>query len=138
MSQHPLIELANDREVRQSKGFREAAARITGTVVNTAARPPAANGPDIRIGHPSGVLPVDASVTCDEGQWQVEHVVAYRTARRLMERKVRNITSTEAQIVTTANPGCHLQLEAGLDGSEVEVAQPVVLLAEAYKAETRG
>jgi hypothetical protein len=30
VSQHPLIELANDREVRQSKGFREAAARLTG------------------------------------------------------------------------------------------------------------
>ena len=30
MSQHPLIELANDREVRQSKGFREAAERLTG------------------------------------------------------------------------------------------------------------
>jgi hypothetical protein len=30
VSQHPLIELANDREVRQSKGFREAAERLTG------------------------------------------------------------------------------------------------------------
>jgi len=30
VGQHPLIELANDREVRQSKGFREAAARLTG------------------------------------------------------------------------------------------------------------
>jgi hypothetical protein len=30
VGQHPLIELANDREVRQSKGFREAAASLTG------------------------------------------------------------------------------------------------------------
>ena len=30
MQLHPLIELSNDREVRQAKGFKEAAAGLTG------------------------------------------------------------------------------------------------------------
>ena len=33
---HPLIELAADREVRQSAAFREAAARLTGEILRTA------------------------------------------------------------------------------------------------------
>lgn len=35
-------------------------------------------------------------------------------AERLRQRKVRNILSTGAQIVVTTNPGCILQLQAGL------------------------
>ncbi len=35
MSLHPLIALANDREVKQAKGFREAAARLTGEGLST-------------------------------------------------------------------------------------------------------
>ena len=45
MSQHPLIELANEREVRQSKGFREAAARITGEVLAEMYQQEVANAP---------------------------------------------------------------------------------------------
>jgi 2-methylaconitate cis-trans-isomerase PrpF len=41
-----------------------------------------------RIGHPSGVLPLEAEVTHDGRTWQVPSVSAYRTARRLMEGAV--------------------------------------------------
>lgn len=41
-----------------------------------------------RIGHPSGVLPLEAEVTHDGQTWQVPSVSAYRTARRLMEGAV--------------------------------------------------
>jgi len=33
LSQHPLIDLANDREVKQAKGFRKVAAGLTGTAI---------------------------------------------------------------------------------------------------------
>ena len=45
---------------------------------------------------------------------------------------------TGAEVVTTANPGCHLQLQNGLRGggdSATRVVHPIVLLAEAYRAE---
>jgi 2-methylaconitate isomerase len=40
---------------------------------------------DIRLGHPSGVLPIDAAVRRREGAAWAERVTVYRTARRLME-----------------------------------------------------
>jgi 2-methylaconitate isomerase len=73
------------------------AARIPETVVAEAARPALSEGGlseerggfDLRLGHPSGVTPIAASVTTREGQPWAEHVTVYRTARRLMEGFVR-------------------------------------------------
>ena len=55
----------------------------------------------------------------------------------LLDRKVRHIKSTKADIVATGNPGCLLQVLNGCkrDGVEVRVAHPVTLLAEAYRRE---
>jgi 2-methylaconitate cis-trans-isomerase PrpF len=64
------------------------AARIEGTVVHQATRPPASPADDLRVGQPSGVLPVAATVVRREGAWRAEDVVVYRTARRLMEGNV--------------------------------------------------
>lgn len=53
----------------------------------------------------------------------------------LLERKMRNIAATGAQIVATGNPGCIGQLRYGAKkfGVPVEVAHPVTLLARAYR-----
>lgn len=62
------------------------AAEIDGTVVAECARP---RSGDLRLGHPSGVLPVAARVERRaEGFW-AERATVYRTARRLMEGFVR-------------------------------------------------
>ena len=63
------------------------AARIEGSLVHeiSTARPSA----DVRLGHPSGVLPLDAAVTRPGGDYHAERVTVYRTARRLMEGWVR-------------------------------------------------
>jgi 2-methylaconitate isomerase len=64
------------------------AARIDGTIVHEAAADavPVPAGHDVRLGHPSGVLPVAARVTHDPGTPPVaESVTVYRTARRLMD-----------------------------------------------------
>jgi hypothetical protein len=61
-------------------------ARIPGSVV---AECVASREGDVRIGHPSGVLPVAATVTVRDGEPFAEGVTVYRTARRLMEGFVR-------------------------------------------------
>lgn len=63
------------------------AARVPGSVVHEASRAPA--GADVRLGHPSGVLPVAATVVERNGELVADRVTVYRTARRLMEGFVR-------------------------------------------------
>src|SRR5262245_11911521 len=66
------------------------AAKIEGTVVAACARPAArAAGTDVRLAHPSGILPVAARVTRRNDEITAECVTTYRTARRLMEGFVR-------------------------------------------------
>jgi glycolate oxidase iron-sulfur subunit len=59
----------------------------------------------------------------------------------LQQEKVACIQRTGASLVATANPGCHLQIQNGLQnglGSETLVKHPVTLLADAYRAEKAG
>jgi hypothetical protein len=62
------------------------AARLEGTVVHEVAS--GRNG-DVRLGQPSGVLPIDAIVKTKDGAPWASSVTVYRTARRLMEGFVR-------------------------------------------------
>jgi hypothetical protein len=62
------------------------AARVEGTLVHECAS--GAPAPT-RLGHPSGVLPIDARVRVRDGAAWAESVTVYRTARRLMEGHVR-------------------------------------------------
>src|SRR6185503_4170083 len=62
------------------------AARIEGTLVHEVARK---HPGDVRLMHPSGVLPLDAAVSLKDGAPWAERVTVYRTARRLMEGFVR-------------------------------------------------
>ncbi len=64
------------------------AARIEGTVV-AECLPLSPVSSDLRLAHPSGILPISAAVERKDGQWWVSQVTAYRTARRLMEGYVR-------------------------------------------------
>jgi 2-methylaconitate isomerase len=64
------------------------AARIEGSVVHRLARAAESGDADLRVAHPSGVTPVSARVIRQSEQWIAEHVVVYRTARRLMEGSV--------------------------------------------------
>jgi 2-methylaconitate cis-trans-isomerase PrpF len=62
------------------------AAQIDGTVVSECA---GGRVGDLRLGHPSGVLPIAATVGRRDGAAWAERVTVYRTARRLMEGYVR-------------------------------------------------
>ena len=68
------------------------------------------------------------------GSAGVYNVTHARRAARLLERKIANVAKTEADVVVTGNPGCLLQLQAGVTLARTgqRVAHPVDLLAEAY------
>ena len=56
-------------------------------------------------------------------------------AARLLKRKVRNISSTEADVVVTGNPGCLMRIRSGLkqNQSPIKAVHTIDLLAEAYE-----
>jgi glycolate oxidase iron-sulfur subunit len=55
-------------------------------------------------------------------------------ANRLLERKVNNIKDANAELVVAGNPGCLMQIRAGLQqrGLSIKAVHTVDLLAEAY------
>jgi 2-methylaconitate cis-trans-isomerase PrpF len=63
------------------------AARIPGSLVQRLARPRGAEE-DLRVAHPSGILPVTARTRMQGDALVAEEAVVYRTARRLMEGRV--------------------------------------------------
>ncbi|HEY0671751.1 MAG TPA: heterodisulfide reductase-related iron-sulfur binding cluster [Longimicrobiales bacterium] len=54
---------------------------------------------------------------------------------RILRDKIEAVTSTGADVVTTPNPGCMMQIGAGLimHGSDMVVTHPVELLATSYR-----
>ena len=63
------------------------AAAIPGTLVNEAAG--GGERQAVRFGHPSGTLRVGAEAECVDGQWVVRKAIMSRSARVLMEGRVR-------------------------------------------------
>jgi len=56
-------------------------------------------------------------------------------ATKILDRKMTNVAATDADVVAAANPGCLLQLMAGVRerGLDIKVVHPIDLLAEAYE-----
>jgi glycolate oxidase iron-sulfur subunit len=80
------------------------------------------------------IVPLAESATCcgSAGIYNLTHPEA---ADRLGRRKVERIVETGAELVATGNPGCMLQISAGLRaiGSPIRVLHPVSLLRAAYE-----
>jgi glycolate oxidase iron-sulfur subunit len=55
-------------------------------------------------------------------------------SNRILQEKLADLSATGAEIVVTANPGCQMQLSAGLrsQGSSMRVLHVTELLASAY------
>lgn len=68
------------------------------------------------------------------GSAGIYNLMQREMAGRLRERKVDHATDTGAQIIVSANPGCILQLRAGLEarGSDVQVEHLMTILDRAY------
>ena len=66
-----------------------AAARIAGTVVWEAMNAEARDRVNLRIGHPSGVIPIEAEAEAGEqGTVRLTRAAVYRTARKIMDGQV--------------------------------------------------
>jgi glycolate oxidase iron-sulfur subunit len=78
-------------------------------------------------------IEMDESAVCC-GSAGIYNLTEPEMAQRLQKRKVSNVTRTGAAIVATANPGCALQVAAGLRaaGYDAQVKHVVELLDEAY------
>ncbi len=68
------------------------------------------------------------------GSAGIYNITQPEMSAQLLKRKLSNIAETGADIVATSNPGCMIQLEAGLRAanSPVKVAHTMSLLARAY------
>jgi glycolate oxidase iron-sulfur subunit len=71
------------------------------------------------------------------GSAGVYNIVQPEMAGELLQRKLKHIRSTGAEVVATANPGCLLQLINGAKQQRMKlrVVHPITLLAEAYRGE---
>ena len=69
------------------------------------------------------------------GSAGIYNLIQPEMANDLLDRKLKHIKSTNAQVVATGNPGCLLQIINGAarDGLKLRVVHPVTLLAEAYR-----
>jgi glycolate oxidase iron-sulfur subunit len=58
---------------------------------------------------------------------------------RILRDKVADIRETGADVVVTPNPGCMMQIGAGLllEGARIPVLHPIELLAQSYELENR-
>ena len=71
------------------------------------------------------------------GSAGIYNITQPEMANKLLERKVGHIRSTGAEVVAMGNPGCSLHITNGLAKcqSDIRVAHPITLLAEAYRRE---
>jgi glycolate oxidase iron-sulfur subunit len=69
------------------------------------------------------------------GSAGVYNITQPEMSAKLLDRKMANIAKTGAKCVANGNPGCSVQLEAGVRvrGAEVEITHPMSLLAKAYR-----
>lgn len=74
----------------------------------------------------------ESSLCC--GSAGIYNATQPEMAARLQRRKIENTVATDAQIVVTGNPGCALQLRAGLarESHQMAIRHIVELLDEAY------
>jgi len=84
-------------------------------------------------------------VELDEASWccgsaGIYNLIRYNDSMKILDRKVKNILQTGADILLTGNPGCMGQIAYGLKkaNSPMQVMHPITLLNLAYKNSVRN
>ena len=69
------------------------------------------------------------------GSAGIYNITQPEMAQKLLRRKIENIATTMVPVVAAANPGCSMQLQAGLREAnlKVKIVHPISLLAQAYR-----
>ncbi len=71
------------------------------------------------------------------GSAGIYNITQPEMSRKLLDRKMTNVHRTKAKVIASANPGCAVQLQFGIDQSQSDltIAHPITLLAQAYRNE---
>lgn len=79
-------------------------------------------------------VPLEGSDVCCGGAG-LYNLLETELSARVLDEKLARIRETGAQLLSTGNPGCHMQIAAGaqLSGLPLRVCHPVELLDESYK-----
>jgi glycolate oxidase iron-sulfur subunit len=74
----------------------------------------------------------ESDVCC--GSAGIYNLIEPETSNGVLDRKLANIASANPELIATGNPGCMMQIGAGLirSGSPTRVVHPVELLDESY------
>ncbi|MGQ0763311.1 MAG: heterodisulfide reductase-related iron-sulfur binding cluster [Acidobacteriota bacterium] len=83
--------------------------------------------PDLKFAHLNG-----SDVCC--GGAGVYNLLEPELSRAVLDEKLKHINDSGAEVLTTGNPGCHMQIAAGAElvGMNLRVCHPVELLDESY------
>ena len=73
-----------------------------------------------------------ADICC--GSAGIYNAVEPEMSRRILDEKMADLLSVEPELVVTANPGCQMQLQAGMrqQGRRIPVKHLAELMVEAY------
>jgi glycolate oxidase iron-sulfur subunit len=65
-------------------------------------------------------------------------ITHYETSLKVLQRKMENLESTQAEYIASGCPGCQMQLNVGAQrrGLEVQVVHPIALLDRTYNKES--
>lgn len=79
-------------------------------------------------------VPLEGSERCCGGAG-VYNLMQPEMSSGILKEKLENIQKTNAELLVTGNPGCHLQILAGAKscGMSLNVCHPIELLDESYK-----
>ncbi len=74
------------------------------------------------------------------GSAGIYNLIQPEMANELLDRKLKHIVSTKADVVATGNPGCLAHMANGIrrENLPVRLVHPITLLAEAYRAGGQG
>lgn len=66
-------------------------------------------------------------------------ITHYETSTHVLDRKMENLKSTDAEIIASGCPGCQMQLMTGIqrEGLNIKVMHPIQLLDQAYKSQDK-
>lgn len=81
------------------------------------------------------LVPLEDSDRCC-GSGGVYNLVQPDIAEQLRDQKAEKIRAASVDVVVTGNPGCVMQIRAGLSGDGIEVTHPVELLDRSYRSES--
>lgn len=84
-------------------------------------------------------VPLQGSEVCCGGAG-IYNLLEPELSSLVLREKLHNIKNSGAKILATGNPGCHMQMRAGMslfENSDLKVCHPVEILDESYRCAGR-